>query len=307
MKPNQQLADLTAALIISLDKLFRSEKYTTIVVQGDTTTAMTAAITSFYLQIPVAHIEAGLRTHNLMSPFPEEMNRQVISRIASWTFAPTERAAQNLQSEGCENVYVVGNTVIDSLLLCKHIVEADDSKYQPRFSSLQAFKKLVLVTGHRRENFSNASFDILEAIKTLSIQHPEIAFYYPVHLSPMVQKPVTEILGNRENIILDEPLNYDELVYIMRRAHIILTDSGGIQEEAPSFGIPIIVLRDTTERPEGISNGCAILAGTNKSNIIRIFNEINSNNTLYHQMSTAGNPYGDGTSSAQIADIFLSI
>jgi UDP-N-acetylglucosamine 2-epimerase (non-hydrolysing) len=305
MKPNQQLAELTASLLVSLDGLFKKERYESVVVQGDTTTAMTAAIAAFYLQIPVAHVEAGLRTYNLASPFPEEMNRQVITRLAQWNFAPTKRAAANLTAEGCKNIFTVGNTVIDSLLLCNRIIEKKEEYYRQKFAFLFAYKKIILITGHRRENFSKETYGILEAIKALATSHPEMVFFYPVHLNPKVQQPVKEILRSQPNIILDQPLNYDELIFVMKHSYIIMTDSGGIQEEGPTFGIPIIVLRDTTERPEGIENGCAALAGTDKSAIIKLFNKIDSDTDIYNTMSHAGNPYGDGTTSKQIADILL--
>jgi UDP-N-acetylglucosamine 2-epimerase (non-hydrolysing) len=306
MRPNQQLAELTASLLTSLDKLFLTEKYDTVIVQGDTTTAMAAAMAAFYLQIPVAHVEAGLRTYNLTSPFPEEMNRQVITRLAKWNFAPTQKAANHLISEGSHNIFIVGNTVIDSLLSCNSIIQKKESIYHQKFSTLFLYDKIVLITGHRRENFSKETYDILEAIKELAIANPTTAFYYPVHLNPKVQVPVNEILGKHKNIILDSPLNYDELIFVMKHSYLIMTDSGGIQEEAPTFGIPIIVLRDTTERPEGIDNGCAVLVGTNKESIIKSFNSIYTNDAIYKKMSHAGNPYGDGTTSRQIADILLN-
>jgi UDP-N-acetylglucosamine 2-epimerase (non-hydrolysing) len=306
MKPNQQLAELTASLLIALDKLFRKERYDAVMVQGDTTTAMTAAIAAFYLQIPVGHVEAGLRTYNLASPFPEEMNRQVITRLSRWNFAPTLKAASNLEAEGTKHIFTVGNTVIDSLLLCNSIIEKNKEVYVQKFAFLFTYKKIILVTGHRRENFSKETYSILEAIKVLAETHPESVFYYPVHLNPKVQQPVNEILGNHQNIILDQPLNYDELIFVMKHSYIIMTDSGGIQEEAPTFGIPIIVLRDTTERPEGIENGCAVLAGTNKKDIISAFNLLNSDTDIYARMSHAGNPYGDGTTSKKITDILLN-
>lgn len=305
MKTGQQLANLTAALLVALDDLFRNRKYECIVVQGDTTTAMTAALAAFYLNISVAHVEAGLRTYNIRSPFPEEVNRQFITRIAHWNFAPTEKAAQQLHAENADNISVVGNTVIDSLLLCNKILAQQEENYIIRFPFINKSQKLVLITGHRRENFQEGADGILEAIKELAVRHPELLFYYPVHLSPLVQTQVKNVLSNQPNILLDQPLPYDELIFIMQHSYMILTDSGGIQEEAPTFGVPLLVLRNTTERPEGIERGCAVLAGTEKENIIEHFERIHESAQLYQQMAGAGNPYGDGTTSVQIANILL--
>ncbi len=306
MRRNQTLADLTATLITALNELFTKRSFSKIIVQGDTTTAFTAALTGFYHKIPVAHVEAGLRTNNKFSPYPEEINRQLISRIADWHFAPTHIAEKNLLEEHCSNVFVTGNTVIDSLLLCKQKVDANELTYSKKFQHILAYKKFVLITGHRRENFSSDVYSIIEAVKTLALNNPETGFYYPVHLSEKVQKPVHKILGNIKNVILDTPLPYDELVFVMSRSFLIMTDSGGIQEEAPSLNKPVIVLRDTTERPEGIESGCAVLAGTEKENIIHHFNQITANAALYQSMASAVNPYGDGTSCRQIVDILES-
>jgi UDP-N-acetylglucosamine 2-epimerase (non-hydrolysing) len=305
MKTGQQLAELTASLLVSLDGLFRKKNYECVVVQGDTTTAMTAALTAFYLNVHVAHVEAGLRTFNIRSPFPEEVNRQFITRIAHWNFAPTEKAAQQLESEKASNITVVGNTVIDSLLLCDKMLNEQEEKYRSLFPFINKERKLVLITGHRRENFQEGADGILEAIKELSIRYSNLLFYYPVHLSPQVQEPVKKALSNKDNILLGQPLPYDELIFVMKHAYLILTDSGGIQEEAPTFGVPLLVLRNTTERPEGIERGCAVLAGTEKENIIAAFERIHKSSQLYEQMSAAGNPYGDGTTSVQIANILL--
>lgn len=303
MKHNQSLGELTATLIVKLSQLFTEKKYTKIIVQGDTTTAFTAALCAFYNKIPVAHIEAGLRTYNKFSPYPEEINRQLITHLADWHFAPTETAKENLLKEKCNNVYVTGNTVIDSLLLCISKIENKLDYYKNRFEKILSYKKFVLITGHRRENFSDDAYSMIEAIKTLATNNPAIGFYYPVHLSEKVQKPVYDMLGSIANIILDNPLPYDDMVFIMSQCFLVMTDSGGIQEEAPSLNKPIIVLRDTTERPEGIINGCAILAGTNTEKIIDCFYKVINDQNLYELMSNASNPYGDGYSSKKIVDI----
>ncbi|RYD98015.1 MAG: UDP-N-acetylglucosamine 2-epimerase (non-hydrolyzing) [Sphingobacteriales bacterium] len=306
MRPNQQLATLSAELLLALNDLFTRKSFDCVVVQGDTTTAMIATLAAFYRGIDVAHVEAGLRTYNLQSPFPEEANRQIIGRMARWNFAPTGGAAENLVREGVSGVQVVGNTVIDSLLYCAARVTADESRYVEHFPWIAKADRLVLITGHRRENFNDGANGILEAITLLAERHPDITFYYPVHLSPKVQVPVQRALSHLPNVILDRPLAYDELVFFMKKSFLILTDSGGIQEEAPSLRIPLIVLRDTTERPEGIERGCAVLAGTGKDAIVHHFEEISGNKELYERMAAAGNPYGDGTASLQIADALLA-
>jgi UDP-N-acetylglucosamine 2-epimerase (non-hydrolysing) len=276
------------------------------VVQGDTTTAMVTSLVAFYNKINVLHVEAGLRTYNKLSPFPEEVNRQLIGRIADVHFAPTSLAQQVLEKEGITNVHLVGNTVIDSLFLCLDKVETNKEFYESKFSRIIGFKKLVLITGHRRENFGQGFDDICIAIRQLSVKYPDILFYYPVHLNPNVKDKVHNMLNDLPNVYLDTPLPYDELVYLMSRSYLILTDSGGIQEEAPSLNVPVLVMRDTTERPEGIQAGCSKLVGTDKSAIVTAFTELVENRNSYLQMTQALNPYGDGNSAKRIADIMMS-
>jgi len=302
---NQSLAGLTSRLCIAIQNCIDEREYDLLVVQGDTATAMTAALIGFYNRIPVAHVEAGLRTYNKYSPFPEEVNRQIISLTADFHFAPTQKAFDVLMDQGIKNVHLVGNTVIDSLRLCLVKINQDIAKYQARFSRLCAFDRLVLITGHRRENFGVGFDGICNAVRQLSRIYPNFLFYYPVHLNPNVKIKVAAELNGLENVILDDPLPYDEIVYLMSRAVIILTDSGGIQEEAPTMNVPILVMRETTERTEGIESGCAVLVGTNPSKIIAEFTSIINDSNRYNQMALAHNPYGQGDSAARIAQILL--
>jgi UDP-N-acetylglucosamine 2-epimerase (non-hydrolysing) len=305
MTPNQTLAGLTSILCDRLQDCFVKNGFDLVVVQGDTTTAMTASLVAFYNRIKVAHVEAGLRTHNKFSPYPEEINRQIISRIADYHFAPTQKAFEVLLGEGVNGAYMVGNTVIDSLDLCLQKVKSRQKQYDEKYAVVNNYKRLVLITGHRRENFGKGFDEICAAIKELSETYTDYLFYYPVHLNPNVKDKVFHLLGGHDNIILDQPLPYDELVYLMSRSYILLTDSGGIQEEGPSLDVPILVMRDTTERPEGIDNGCSVLVGTSSENISREFKNLVSNTSRYQQMAQATNPYGDGKSAGYIADILL--
>jgi UDP-N-acetylglucosamine 2-epimerase (non-hydrolysing) len=260
---------------------------------------------AYYNHLVVAHVEAGLRTYNKYSPFPEEINRQVISRIADRHFAPTKFAGEILNKEQTKGVHVVGNTVIDSLLFCLDKVTEQENCYKEKFPLLAKYEKLVLITGHRRESFGKGFDEICRAIKVLSQQYPRILFYYPVHLNPNVKNKVHNILANIPNVYLGEPLPYDELVYLMSRSFIILTDSGGIQEEAPSLNVPVLVMRETTERPEGVEAGCSKLVGTNMQKIVESFEELMNVPEKYEQMARAMNPYGDGRSAQRITDILL--
>lgn len=305
MLPNQSLAVLTARLSEKLQACYEERKYDLVIVQGDTTTAMVASLIAFYNRIKVAHVEAGLRTYNKFSPYPEEINRQLISRIADYHFAPTQRAMQVLKNEQVEKVYQVGNTVIDSLLLCLEKVSKNRAYYEEKYNIINSYEKLVLITGHRRENFGRGFEDICTAIKQLSGQYPSYLFYYPVHLNPNVQEKVSAYLSNLPNVLLSPPLPYDELIFLMSRSFILLTDSGGIQEEGPSLNVPILVMRDTTERPEGIEGGCAILVGTNGETIVTEFNKLVTDKAHYKRMADALNPYGDGKSARYIIDCLL--
>ena len=304
MTKNQTLSSLTSTLFTRLDEIATKMQPDCIVVQGDTTTAMVASMLGFYHQTQVAHVEAGLRTGNKFSPFPEEVNRRIIGITADIHFTPTGSATKALELEGVNNIFQVGNTVVDSLLLCYEKVNESISKYINKFSHfLQDQKKMVLITGHRRESFGRGFESICLALSTLAQKYSELQFVYPVHLNPNVRTVVYEKLKKNNNIFLIDPLPYDELVYIMSKSCIILSDSGGIQEEAPSLNVPLIVLRDTTERPEGIEAGCSVLAGTDHINIINAFESIYGSKDLYDKMSNVENPYGDGKSSERIAKI----
>lgn len=297
MKQNQDLYDVTSRVLIGVRQVLQVESPDLVLVQGDTTTCFAGALAAFYMQIPVGHIEAGLRTHNLYAPFPEEANRAMTSRIASLHFAPTEKSKENLLMEniGAENVHVPGNTVIDALLWVRDKVAGTNS-WHDVFSSasdiIESKKPYVLITGHRRENFGNGFKHVCEAISILAAKHPDVHFIYPVHLNPNVQRPVYSLLGQQKNIHLIAPLDYAPFVYAMDRAHLILTDSGGVQEEAPSLGKPVLVMRDTTERPEAVKTGTVILVGTNKEKIISQTDLLLSDTKTYQRMSTAHNPYG---------------
>jgi len=305
MMPNQTLAGLTSRLCERLQACYEENKYDLVIVQGDTTTAMAASLVAFYNRIKVAHVEAGLRTYNKFSPFPEEVNRQIISRVADYNFAPTQKAMDALKTEGTKNCFLTGNTVIDSLMLCMQKVELNKIRYEEKYKIIDGYGKLVLITGHRRENFGRGFEEICAAIKHLSAAYPNYLFYYPVHLNSNVKDKVSHFLSGLKNVVLDEPLPYDELIYLMSRSYIILTDSGGIQEEGPSLNVPILVMRDTTERPEGIDNGCSVLVGTSSERIISVFNNLAEDAALYNKMASAGNPYGDGKSAIYIADALL--
>ena len=305
MKPNQSLFDITSNVLKSLEKVLEIEKPDIIFVQGDTTTAFVGALAGFYKKIKVAHIEAGLRSHNKYSPFPEEINRVLIGHIADYHFAPTERARENLLKENIkENVYVVGNTVIDALLLGLDIIKKEGKgKYYKYFDFIDFSKKIILVTAHRRESFGEPFENICYALKEISNKHQDIEIVYPVHLNPNVRKPVNRILGGIKNIHLIDPLKYPYLIWLMSKSYLVLTDSGGIQEEAPSLGKPVLVMREVTERIEGIEAGTAKLVGTNKDRIVKEVENLLENVDEYQKMARAVNPYGDGKASKRIREI----
>jgi UDP-N-acetylglucosamine 2-epimerase (non-hydrolysing) len=279
-----------------------------VLVHGDTTTSTAGALAAFYAQIPVGHVEAGLRTHNLYSPWPEEMNRQVTSRIATYNFSPTLLSESNLKAEAIlGNIYVTGNTVIDALHMVINKLNTDDAltKEQDNVLAVAGYdvtrladgKKLVLITGHRRENFGDGFIRMVTAMKDLSEKYPEVDFVYPMHLNPNVRKSIHEVFGKdltRQNFFFIEPLQYLEFVYLMSKANIVLTDSGGIQEEAPGLGKPVLVMRDTTERPEALQSGTVHLVGTDYSKIMKEVSSLLDNAEVYTKMSQAVNPYGDG-------------
>ena len=299
MKPGQNLFSLTSEVLLAMKPILDEFKPNFVFVHGDTTTSTAAALASFYSGIKVCHIEAGLRTFNKLSPFPEEINRQITARLADLHFAPTEIAKQNLISEGInpECIHITGNTVIDALLYANEKVESiEDKEINYLKTILDKSKKLILVTGHRRENFGNGFLNICKALKELAIKQ-NVQIIYPVHLNPNVQEPVYEILGDISSVNLIDPLAYPSFVWLMKQSYIIITDSGGVQEEAPSLGKPVLVMRETTERPEALVAGTVLLVGTNTSDIVNNATELLTNPETYDKMSKAHNPYGNGNSS----------
>ena len=337
MKQGQDLYDVTARVLTGMRDVFKECKPDIVLVHGDTTTSTAAALAAFYQQIPVGHVEAGLRTHNIYSPWPEEMNRQITGRIATYNFAPTPLSEKNLKEENAHGqIFVTGNTVIDAL----HMV-VDKLKNDPKLAAEQenvlreagydisrleengqwsmvngqCKRRLVLITGHRRENFGDGFIRMVTAMKDLSEKYPDVDFVYPMHLNPNVRKPIHEVFtgmdslskgegwGEAHNFYFIEPLQYLEFVYLMEKSYLVLTDSGGIQEEAPGLGKPVLVMRDTTERPEGVDAGTLRLVGTDEETIFKNFKELLENEDSYNRMSHACNPYGDGHACERIADI----
>lgn len=304
MQPGQDLYDISSRILLGMKDVLTEVKPDLVLVHGDTSTSTFAALAAFYQQIPIGHIEAGLRTNNIYSPWPEEINRQLNGRLCTWHFAPTARARQNLIKENIpnEHITVTGNTVIDAL----HWVASSGKASAPSFGRDES-KRMVLITGHRRENFGDGMKQICQAINTLARRFPEVDFVYPIHLNPNIRKPVHEIVnGCLKNIYLLEPLNYLEFVGMMQQSTLLLTDSGGIQEEAPAFGKPVLVMRDTTERPEAIEAGTARLVGTDHDTIVEVVADLLSNHEHYLVMATAVNPFGDGHAAERIAD-FIAI
>ena len=308
MKPNQNLFSLTSDIILELKKVLEDYNPDYVYVHGDTTTTMAASIASFYAGAKVCHVEAGLRTDNKLSPFPEEINRQVTGRIADYHFAPTLTSQNNLLKENIKgnNIIVTGNTVIDALIESVERVEhiKNDEIDQLKEIVLKD-RKLILVTGHRRENHGQGFIDICEALKQIALMYHDVQIIYPVHLNPNVKGPVYEILSGISNIHLVEPLAYPAFVWLMNQSYLIITDSGGVQEEAPSLGKPVLVMRDTTERPEAVEAGTVILVGTNKDNIIKECVNLLTDEVRYRTMSALHNPYGDGKACSRIVD-FIS-
>lgn len=318
MKQGQDLYDVTSRVLLGMREVLSSARPDLVLVHGDTTTSTAAALAAFYQQIPVAHVEAGLRTHNAYSPWPEEMNRQITTRIASYHFAPTSLSRENLLAEGVadESITVTGNTVIDALRWVVDKIEEDLSlneglervlKYSGYdVSRLSAGRRLVLITGHRRENFGEGFINICSAIKDLSLRYPDVDFVYPMHLNPNVRQPIREVFGedlsDLGNIFLIEPLEYLNFVYLMKLSSIVLTDSGGIQEEAPGLGKPVLVMRDTTERPEALEAGTVKLVGTDRTKIVTELSRLLDDPSTYEKMSKAVNPYGDGKACGRIVE-----
>lgn len=321
MKQGQDLYDVTARVLVGMRDVLNKARPDVVLVHGDTTTSTAAALAAFYQQIPVGHVEAGLRTHNIYSPWPEEMNRQITGRIATYHFAPTLLSKQNLLAEGVkeEQIYVTGNTVIDALHMVVDKIKKNkelDTKLEGLLKQagydvnrLVREKKLVLITGHRRENFGDGFIHMCTAIKDLTQKYPDVDFVYPMHLNPNVRKPIHEVFGedlsNWGNMFFIEPLEYLSFVYLMEKSTIVLTDSGGIQEEAPGLGKPVLVMRDTTERPEALDAGTVKLVGTNYNRIVEEVSALLENCEYYETMSKAVNPYGDGFACGRIID-FLS-
>lgn len=315
MKPNQDLYDITSRILLGMRDVLKEVQPDIVLVHGDTTTSMAAALAAFYQQIPVGHVEAGLRTGNIYSPWPEEMNRLITGRITTHHFSPTPLARENLLREHVaeEQIIVTGNTVIDALQMVVSKLSEDAalaSEVANRISEmgydvkrLDGAKRMVLITGHRRENFGEGFLNICHAIKHLAEQYPEVDFVYPMHLNPNVRKPVLEILGEgAENVFLIEPLDYLPFVYMMQHSTLILTDSGGVQEEAPGLGKPVLVMRDTTERPEALEAGTVLLVGTNREKIEQSVSQLLDNANMYRRMSEAVNPYGDGLACERIVN-----
>ena len=309
MAPNQDLYDITSKVLLGMRDVLKDARPDIVFVHGDTTTSLAAGLAAFYQHIKVAHVEAGLRTYNMASPWPEEMNRQLSDRLCDYCFAPTETSRNNLLQENISaNITVTGNTVIDTLLIATEIIkttpdlrrqileELEEKGYKP------ADKRYILVTGHRRENFGEGFLRICNALKEIARSHPDTDIVYPVHLNPNVQKPVYELLANITNIYLIPPLDYLPFVYLMRHCYLLLTDSGGVQEEAPSLGKPVLVMRDTTERPEAVDAGTVKLVGTDSAAIVREVNRLLADATAYSEMARALNPYGDGKAAERIRE-----
>ena len=312
MRSGQDLFDITSNVLIRMRDILDKVKPEILLVHGDTSTTFSSALAAFYANIPIGHIEAGLRTYDLSSPFPEELNRQIVSKLSNIHFSPTERNKENLLKENIneDDIYVTGNTVIDSMFWVLSNIENDDKLKELIRNDLYKeidfnweADKFVLITGHRRENFGDAFLEICDAIKTLANSYPKVHFIYPVHLNPNVQKPVKAVLGNLLNVHLIKPLDYEPFIYLLKKAHIVLTDSGGIQEEAPSLGKPVVVMRDLTERPEAVEAGTVSLAGSSKVNIVSEVSNLLDNQELYSKVSLSYNPYGDGTACKNIVDI----
>ena len=316
MKQGQDLTDVTVRILNGMRDVFKECRPDVVLVHGDTTTSTAAALAAFYAQIPVGHVEAGLRTHNIYSPWPEEMNRQVTGRIATYNFSPTPLSERNLiEEKAMGKIYVTGNTVIDALHYVVNKLKNDEAIAKEQdavllnagydITRLADGKKLVLITGHRRENFGDGFIRMVSAMKDLSEKYPEVDFVYPMHLNPNVRKPIHEVFGDdltRPNFFFIEPLQYLEFVHLMSKATIVLTDSGGIQEEAPGLGKPVLVMRDTTERPEALESGTVHLVGTDYDKIMNEVSTLLDDEDAYAKMSQAVNPYGDGMACGRIAD-----
>ena len=310
MKPGQDLFDVTSNVLLGLKDVLNDFSPDVVLVHGDTTTTSSASLASFYNKIKVGHVEAGLRTGHMYSPWPEEANRQITGVLANYHFAPTTTSANNLlkENKSPSDIVVTGNTVIDALFLALDKIEKNDELKSKIIESinfqyeLKNDKKIILVTGHRRENFGDGFINICEALKTIALNNPDVDIVYPVHLNPNVQKPVKEILSDIKNVYLINPLQYEQFIYMMNKSYFIITDSGGVQEEAPSLGKPVLVMRDTTERPEAVEAGTVKLVGTSKETIIKEAQKLIEDENEYNTMSKAHNPYGDGQACERIVN-----
>ena len=310
MAPNQTLGDITCKVLKGMEEVFSQWKPDMILVQGDTTTVMAATLAAFYHKIEIGHIEAGLRTGNIYSPWPEEANRLLTGCLATQHYAPTKRSQLNLLKENKDpkTIFITGNTVIDALHEAIKIIDNNmllTTKLASQFSFIDSTKRLILITGHRRENFGDGFIHICNAIKSIA-KRLDVQIIYPMHMNPNVRKPINELLGNLTNVYLIEPLDYLSFLYIMRKSYLIMTDSGGVQEEAPALGKPVIVMRNTTERPEAVDAGTAILAGTETTMLTYIAEKLLDNNVFYTKMAHAINPYGDGFAANRIAELIAT-
>ncbi len=311
MRPGQSLTELTCNILQGMEHVLAAERPDWVLVHGDTSTSMATSLAAFYQKIDIAHVEAGLRTNNLHAPWPEEANRQITGRLAGLHFAPTAEAKRNLLNEGVPpaSIHVTGNTVIDALLSVSRLMDEDAllrQKLEGEFSFLDPAKRMILVTGHRRENFGPGFEEICAALKDIAAE-PDVQVVYPVHLNPQVQEPVRRILGESDNIHLIEPLDYMPFVYLMKRSHMILTDSGGIQEEAPSLGKPVLVMRETTERPEAVAAGTVRLVGADRDRIVQETRRLLRDDSAFRAIAVAHNPYGNGYACVRMREIFERI
>ncbi|ALT76181.1 non-hydrolyzing UDP-N-acetylglucosamine 2-epimerase [Paucibacter sp. KCTC 42545] len=316
MKPGQDLFDVTAAVLLAMRDVIQRERPDVLLIHGDTTTTLATAIAGFYAGVPVGHVEAGLRTHDLSAPFPEEFNRQVASKLTRWHFAPTAVSRQNLLDERVpdDRITITGNTVIDALMWVLARIDGDAGRQaqvcellDERLPFNWRTKRFVLITGHRRENFGDGFLQICEALRELAVAYPGVHFVYPVHLNPNVQQPVNDILSGLVNLHLVAPIDYEPFVYLLKHAHLVLTDSGGIQEEAPSLGKPVLVMRDVTERPEAVAAGTVRLVGAHRQRIVDNVRELLDSEAAYQSMARAHNPYGDGQACGRIVDLLKEI
>ncbi len=312
MKPGQTLPELTSSILLGMSKVYEQFKPDIVIVHGDTATTFATALSAYYQQIPVGHVEAGLRTGNIYSPWPEEANRKLTAALTNLHFAPTATSKENLLNENAlpDSIHVTGNTVIDALFLAREIIGVKQelkTKFESQFDYLDFNKKTILVTGHRRESFGSGFERICESIRQIATLNPNVQVVYPVHLNPNVQEPVNRLISNLDNVHLIEPLEYLPFVYLMDNSYIILTDSGGIQEEAPSIGKPVLVMRNTTERPEAVNAGTVKLVGTDVKFITTSVQTLLDNETAYKKMSVAHNPYGDGKACQRICEILGTV